>query len=80
MMWVYLLRSVNRPKWTYSGLADDPDERLKAHNAGKSPFTARFRPWKMVLAMRFEDDRKAVAFERYLKTGAGYSFARRHFW
>ncbi len=78
--WVYLLRSLVSPKWTYVGLADDPNERLEAHNTGKSPFTSRFRPWKLVIAIRFDNRRKAAAFEQYLKTGAGYSFARRHFW
>jgi putative endonuclease len=53
---------------------------LAAHNAGKSKDTAKFKPWKMVVAMRFEDDQKAFAFERYLKFGSGHAFANRHFW
>jgi len=61
MTWVYLLRSLKSPKWTYVGLADNPEERLKAHNAGKSPFTSRFRPWKLVIAVRFDDARRAAA-------------------
>ncbi len=30
--------------------------------------------------MRFDDDARADAFERYLKSGSGHAFARRHFW
>ena len=29
---------------------------------------------------RFEDDAKAEAFERYLKSGSGHGFAAKHFW
>ena len=28
----------------------------------------------------FDEDSKAIAFERYLKAGSGHAFANRHFW
>ena len=28
----------------------------------------------------FDDDRAAVRFERYLKSGSGHAFAGRHLW
>jgi hypothetical protein len=34
----------------------------------------------MVVAIRFENNRKAQAFEKYLKSGSGHAFAKRHFW
>ena len=80
MKYVYLLQSVHHPDQRYVGLTSAVEERLKAHNAGKSPHTAKYLPWKLVAAIRFEDDAKAVAFERYLKSGAGRGFAKRHFW
>jgi hypothetical protein len=33
-----------------------------------------------VVAIYFEDGRKAEAFERYLKQGSGHAFAKRHLW
>ncbi|UCH36632.1 MAG: GIY-YIG nuclease family protein [Armatimonadota bacterium] len=77
---VYLLESVRYPRQRYVGLASDPEERLKEHNAGKSPHTSRYVPWRIVAAVRFEKAGRAVAFERYLKSGPGRAFAKRHFW
>jgi len=32
------------------------------------------------LRIRFAEDQKADAFEKYLKSGSGHAFAKRHFW
>ena len=80
MRYVYLLQSESRPNKRYVGLTSDLKKRLAEHNAGKSPHTGRFGPWRCVVAMRFESDAKAEAFERYLKSGSGHAFARRHLW
>lgn len=80
MKYVYLLRSESYQKRTYVGSTADFHKRLEQHNAGASPHTARFRPWKPVVVLRVDDDHKAEQFERYLKTGSGHAFAKRHFW
>ncbi len=80
MKHVYLLQSIHHPDKRYIGLTSNVEERLKAHNAGKSAHTAKYVPWKLVAVIYFEDNAKAVAFERYLKSGSGRAFARRHFW
>lgn len=80
MKYVYLLRSESNPKQTYVGSAADVRTCLDQHNAGKSRYTARFRPWIPVVVLRFDDDQKAEQFERCLKTGSGHAFAKRHFW
>jgi len=80
LTYVYLLESARHPNQRYVGLASDPDERLKEHTAGRSPHTSKFLPWRLVVAVRFEKQRRAVAFERYLKAGSGRAFAKRHFW
>ncbi|MHC4137478.1 MAG: GIY-YIG nuclease family protein [Planctomycetota bacterium] len=54
-------------------------DRLRRHNAGDLPSTARYRPWRLRAAFWFADIDKAAAFERYLKTGSGRAFAKRHF-
>jgi predicted GIY-YIG superfamily endonuclease len=76
---VYYLQSAIARNQRYSGLTCDVAARLGAHNAGASPHTAKFRPWIVLVALEFGDENCAVAFERYLKTGSGRAFARRHF-
>ncbi len=80
LKYVYLLRSIANPTKTYVGLTDDPSRRLEEHNSGKSTFTSRHLPWKVEVLLGFEDENRAVEFERYLKTGSGIAFARKHFW
>lgn len=80
MKYVYLLESIGYPGKRYIGITNNFNDRLKEHNAGKSPHTTRFKPWKAVVAIRFMDDRKADVFEKYLKSGLGHAFANRHLW
>ncbi len=80
MKYVYLLQSISNPKKRYVGITANFSRRLKEHNSAHSQHTAKYRPWKPLVVMRFEDDEKAEAFEQYLKSGSGHAFARRHFW
>jgi len=80
MRTVYLLQSINHPNQTYIGATEDVSARLKQHSSGHSSHSSKFAPWRCVVYVQFEDDRKANAFERYLKTGSGRAFAERHFW
>ena len=76
---VYILRSESNRSRHYTGLTSDLDKRLKWHNAGQNVDTARDRPWMLVVAFHFADERIARRFERYLKSGSGREFAKRHF-
>ena len=76
---VYILKSVHNTHEYYVGLTSDPDGRPRSHNAGLSSHTARHRPWRTLVCIEFDDEEPAVQFERYLKTGSGREFARRHF-
>ncbi len=79
-MWtVYIIRSLNVPGERYIGLTNDLKTRMATHNSGGSPYTSKSRPWKLETAIAFSEKEKAAAFEKYLKTGSGYSFAKRHF-
>jgi len=80
MKCVYLLQSLSDPTERYVGLTDDLERRLIEHNTGKSSHTSKHGPWKVVVAVYFDDNGKAEAFERYLKEGSGHAFASRHFW
>jgi putative endonuclease len=77
MTYVYLLESVNFPGRIYVGHTNDLRARLAAHNAGQSPHTAKFKPWRLVTYLAFSDEAKAIAFERYLKTASGRAFANK---
>ena len=80
MKYVYLLQSLSVPRQRYVGVTTNLDERLQAHNAGASLYTSKYRPWKVVMYLCFQDDRRAVDFERYLKTGSGQAFANKRLW
>ena len=75
---VYLLRSVSHPVRYYTGVTSDVAARLAAHNAGKCPHTADGRPWELDVVVQFADEQRAIAFERYLKSGSGCAFSQRH--
>jgi predicted GIY-YIG superfamily endonuclease len=76
---VYVLQSLRSPQRQYIGVTDDIASRLAAHNGGQSPQTARHGPWKLHIAMRFAREDLAMRFEKFLKSGAGRTFAKRHF-
>jgi len=76
---VYILKSTRDPNEYYVGVTSDPEARLAAHNAGLSSHTASHRPWRTLVRVEFDEEAPAVQFERYLKTGSGREFARRHF-
>jgi predicted GIY-YIG superfamily endonuclease len=75
---VYVLRSESSPDHYYTGLTSDLRARLDDHNAGRCAHTMACRPWRLDVVVTFADEGRAVAFEQYLKSGAGNSFAVRH--
>jgi predicted GIY-YIG superfamily endonuclease len=77
--YVYVLSSVADPNRHYTGWTEDLDKRLRAHNAGQCPHTAKGRPWQVETAIAFRSREKAVAFEKYLKSHSGRAFAAKHF-
>ena len=77
--YVYLLIDVATETHRYTGVTEDLQARLTKHNAGEVPHTSKFKPWSIQTAIAFDNKEKAVAFEAYLKTHSGRSFAKRHF-
>jgi len=63
MYCVYLLESVHTPQQRYVGHTDDLKRRLREHNDGKSPHTAKHRPWNLVSYHAFPDEKLAVEFD-----------------
>ena len=80
MFYVYLIQGEAFPEQRYVGLTADLRRRLQEHNAGKSPHTAKFRPWGLVTYVAFTNQAKAESFERYPKSGSGYAFANKRMW
>ena len=80
MFYVYLLESEAHEGERDTGFTTDVRERLKTHNCGTSPHTSKHRPWRLVAYFAFEDERRARAFEFYLKSGSGKAFANKRFW
>ena len=77
-MTVYILQSVAFPTKLYKGVTTCLRERIHEHNLGKVASTRLGRPWKLIVAIDFENAERALAFERYLKSGSGHAFAKRH--
>lgn len=76
---VYVLRNSDQNPKFYVGLSSAVAARLVDHNAGRCPHTARRRPWELHVVIEFRDEPTAIRFERYLKSGSGRAFAKRHF-
>jgi putative endonuclease len=75
---VYVLRNNENPRRYYTGITSDVSRRHAEHNAGSCIHTAKYRPWSIDVVIEFADEQRAVAFERYLKSGSGVAFAHRH--
>ena len=75
---VYVLKNADDPPRYYTGLTANLGARLEAHNAGRCAHTAKHRPWSVDVLLKFADETRALKFEKYLKSGSGVEFARRH--
>jgi len=76
--YVYVLQSLSHPNQVYTGITADLKQRLAEHNAGRVPHTSKFIPREIRAATAFKSKERAVAFERYLKSGSGRAFLHRH--
>jgi predicted GIY-YIG superfamily endonuclease len=75
---VYVLRSQADRTRYYTGVTANWRTRLEAHNARRCTHTRSGIPWEIDLIVQFADEPRALAFERYLKSGSGCAFAKRH--
>jgi len=74
MYYVYILSSLKNPQKNYVGYSMNLKKRLIYHNNGWVKSTTLFKPWKIVWQAGFEEKQKAMAFEKYLKSGSGSAF------
>jgi len=49
---------------------------LAKNNSGAVTHTSKFRPWRIKTYIAFADEARAIAFEKYLKSGSGRAFVK----
>lgn len=76
MYYVYILHCSNDK--LYTGCTSNLKERLERHQNGYVPATKNIRPVKLISYITFSDKYKAFEFEKYLKSGSGRAFVKRH--
>ena len=76
MKYVYILENYDSDHF-YVGLTNDLRARLAKHNSGEVSHTSKYKPWRLKTYVGFSDEARAVAFEKYLKTGSGRAFAKK---
>jgi putative endonuclease len=74
--YVYIL-SLNNGQF-YIGRTKNLIRRLKEHKSGQERTTSKYLPCALETYLAFKDSRLAVKFEKYLKTGSGLAFRKRH--
>lgn len=77
MWYVYVIESCSQPNQQYTGATADLKNRLVDHNSGKSPHTAKFKPWQLLWYCAFVDKHRALEFEKYLKSHSGRAFVKK---
>ncbi|MFA6420597.1 MAG: GIY-YIG nuclease family protein [Patescibacteria group bacterium] len=76
MQYVYILKCRNgRP---YVGCTDNLRARIVRHNRGYVPATKSLLPTELTAYFAFSNKYTAFNFEKYLKSGSGRAFMKRH--
>ena len=63
----------------YTGCTENLEERFERHMNGYVPATENRRPVQLITHIAFHDKYKAFKFEKYLKSGSGRAFIKKHF-
>ena len=64
--YVYIIESLVNSS-LYIGYTSDLERRINEHNEGKSKFTSKKVPWKIVYTEEFNNKSDALKRERFLK-------------
>ena len=73
---VYILRCSDGA--TYTGCTNDFGNRLIRHEHAYIHFTKSRLPVSVALTIAFSDRHRAYNFEKYLKSGSGLAFMKKH--
>ncbi|MFZ2190533.1 MAG: GIY-YIG nuclease family protein [Candidatus Magasanikiibacteriota bacterium] len=74
--YVYLLKCKDG---YYTGCTSNLRERIKRHSMGQVPATSSRLPVSLISYFAFKNKYIAFEFERYLKSGSGRAFVKKHF-
>ncbi|MBI2639464.1 MAG: GIY-YIG nuclease family protein [Candidatus Sungbacteria bacterium] len=77
MNYVYILECCDRR--FYIGCTSDLKDRIVRHNKAQVPATKNRLPIKLISYFAFQNKYVAFNFEKYLKSGSGRAFLKRHF-
>jgi len=77
MFIVYVLKSEVAEK-SYVGITDSLARRLEQHNKGKSFYTKRYKPWKLIYKEEFLGRNEARKREKYFKSASGRRYLRKN--
>ena len=66
MFHVYILQSEKNKKY-YIGSTSNLENRIKRHFEGRSKYTRKYLPYKLIYTEVYETKREALSRERYLK-------------
>lgn len=75
MFYTYVLKSKTSGRF-YTGCTEDLRKRFSLHNQGKSSYTKKEGPWKLIYYEACADRVDAYAREKYLKTGMGKRYIK----
>ena len=75
---MYYVYSLSCKDGYYVGCTDDLKDRLIRHQKGHVPATKERLPVKLDFYFATGDKYIAFEFEKYLKTGSGRSFIKKH--
>jgi len=72
MYYVYILKLINNT--FYTGYSANLRQRIKEHTEGKIVWTRKLIPLKLVFYAAFSSKKRALDFEKYLKSFSGFAF------
>ncbi|MBI2640696.1 MAG: GIY-YIG nuclease family protein [Candidatus Sungbacteria bacterium] len=76
MHYVYLLNCIDG--LPYTGCTEDIQERLVRHSSGRVPAAKDRLPVELICYFAFKNKYTAFNFEKYLKSGSGRAFLKKH--
>lgn len=77
MFWYVYILKCNDGK-PYTGCTNDLKDRIERHSKGYVPVTKPLLPIKLISYFAFSNKYIAFNFEKYLKSGSGRAFMRKH--
>lgn len=77
MFFVYVIQSSKDKNW-YIGFTENGEQRLSYHNEGRNVSTSQRRPWMLIYYEAYLEKLDALGRERFLKSGAGHRFLKKH--